>query len=224
MVEVELRVVDDPALEVAGLLAAAARAGESIVLTGGSTPRRAYELAAELEPDWSGATVWWGDERCVPPGDARSNFGMARGALLDRLQRAPREIHRVRGELDPEAAAQLYEGELRGVALDLLLLGIGADGHTASLFPNAPALAERERLVVRAEAGLEPFVPRVTLTLPAIAAARHVVFLATGAGKADAVARAFRDAPSRDTPASLARGRRTTAVLDAAAAELLLET
>jgi 6-phosphogluconolactonase len=219
-VDVELRVVDDPAGEVAGLLAGAARAGDSIVLTGGSTPRRAYELAAELEPDWSGATVWWGDERAVPPDDARSNYAMAKEALLDRLDRPPREVHRILG-VDPTESARLYENELRGVSLDLLLLGIGPDGHTASLFPNAPTLDERERLVVAAEAGLEPFVPRVTLTLPAIASARDVVFLVTGKDKADAVARAFAHDPSPATPSSLARGRRTTAILDEAAAALL---
>ena len=219
--DVELRVVDDPAREVAERLAAAARRGAAIVLTGGSTPRGAYELAAELEPDWSRATVWWGDERCVPPDDERSNFGMARAALLERLERGPREVHRIRGELEPEAGAALYDQELRGAALDLLLLGIGPDGHTASLFPNAPALDERERLVLAADAGLAPFVPRVTLTLAAIAAACEVVFLATGPDKADAVERAFGRPPSPETPASLARGRRTAAVLDAAAASLL---
>jgi 6-phosphogluconolactonase len=220
-VDVELRVVDDPAQEVAELLAAAARRGEAIVLTGGSTPRRAYELAAGLEPDWSRATVWWGDERCVPPDDERSNFGMTRAALLDRLEHEPREVHRIRGELGPAEAARLYEDELRGVALDLILLGIGSDGHTASLFPNAPQLEEQERLAVPAEAGLEPFVPRVTLTLRAIAAAREVVFLATGPDKAEAVERAFGQPPSLETPASLARGRRTAAVLDSAAASRL---
>jgi 6-phosphogluconolactonase len=219
-VDVEVRVVDDPAGAVAGLLADAARAGDAIVLTGGSTPRRAYELAAERQPDWSAATVWWGDERAVPPEDARSNYRLAKEALLDRLARGPREVHRILG-VDPTEAARLYENELRGVSLDLLLLGIGADGHTASLFPNAPALDERERLVVAAEAGLEPFVPRVTLTLPAIASARDVVFLVTGEEKAEAVARAFAREPSPATPSSLARGHRTTAVLDRAAASRL---
>ena len=127
----------------------------------------------------------------------------------------------MRGELDPAEAALLYEGELRGVALDVLLLGVGSDGHTASLFPNAPGLEEQARLVVAADAGLEPFVPRVTLTLPAIAAARTVVFLATGPDKAEAVERAFGRPPSPETPASLARGLRTVAVLDAAAVSLL---
>jgi 6-phosphogluconolactonase len=220
-VDVELRVVDDPAREVAELLASAARRGESIVLTGGSTPRRAYEFAAWFEPDWSRAAVWWSDERCVPPDDERSNFGMARATLLDRLERQPREVHRIRGELDPTEAARLYEQELQGVALDLVQLGIGPDGHTASLFPNAPTLDERERLVVPAEPGFEPFVPRATLTLPAIAASSYVVFLVTGADKAEAVERAFAQPPSPETPSSLARGQHTVAYLDAAAAARL---
>ena len=97
-------------------------------------------------------------------------------------------------------------------------LGIGADGHTASLFPHAPALEERERLTVAVEAGLEPHVPRVTMTIPALAAAELALYLVTGEGKAEAVERAFRGPPGPDTPASLVRGRRTVAVLDAAAA------
>jgi 6-phosphogluconolactonase len=220
MPDVELHVVDDPAREVASLLVAAARAGDSIFLSGGSTPRRAYQLAAELEAGWSRASLWWGDERCVPPWDDRSNYRMAREALLDRIGSLP-DVHRIRGELPPEEAAAQYDGELRGVSIGLLLLGIGPDGHTASLFPNAPSLDETERLVVAAEAGLEPFVPRVTLTLPAIATARDAVFLVAGADKAEAAERAFAAEPSRDTPSSLARGRRTVAYLDAAAAARL---
>jgi 6-phosphogluconolactonase len=220
-VDVDVSVVEDPAQEVAKLLGAAARAGEEIVLTGGSTPRRAYETAARLAPDWSRASVWWGDERCVPQDDERSNYRMAREALLDRLERSPREVHRIRGELDPSEAARRYEHELTGVSLDLLLLGIGPDGHTASLFPYAPGLDEDERLVIACDAALEPFVPRVSLTLPAIAAARDVVFLVTGEDKAEAVERAFARPPSAATPASLARGRATRAVLDEAAASRL---
>jgi 6-phosphogluconolactonase len=130
-------------------------------------------------------------------------------------------VHRVRGELEPAAAAAAYDAELRGERLNLILLGIGPDGHTASLFPHAPSLRERDRLAVDAEAGLEPFVPRVTLTLPAIASADLVVFLVTGAGKAEAVRHAFAEPPSETTPASLARGRRTVAILDRAAASAL---
>lgn len=199
-------------------LAEAARDGRQIALSGGSTPRRAYEFAAELEPDWGGVGLWWGDERCVPPDDERSNFRLAREALLDRLAQPPATVHRIRGELEPEEAGRRYDEELRGMTLDVVLLGIGTDGHTASLFPHAAALAEAERLAVAA-AG--PDVPRVTLTPPALRSARHVVFLAVGEEKAEAVERAFAIAPDPGTPASLIRGERTTAILDRAAAQRL---
>jgi 6-phosphogluconolactonase len=211
---VDVRVVDDPALEVAELLVGAEG---NVALAGGSTPRKAYE-AARRRRDWSGVAFWWSDERCVPPDDERSNYRMARLALLDEIDA---EEHRIRGELGGDEAARLYEEELRGVTIDLCLLGIGPDGHTASLFPNAPSLDERERRVVAAAPGLEPFVERVTFTLPAIAAAREVVFLVAGEDKAEAVRRAFGEPASRDTPSSLARGERTIAFLDAAAAARL---
>ena len=212
---------EEAARIVADLLGAAAQAGAEITLTGGSTPRRAYELAAEA--DWSAAGVWWGDERCVPPDDERSNFRLARESLLDRLEREPRGVHRIKGELEPERAAAAYEEELRGVQLDLILLGLGPDGHVASLFPKAPSLEERERLVVSAPAQLEPFVDRVTLTLPALCAGREVVFLVTGEDKAEAVERAFAAPASPETPASLVRSAegRTLVVLDPAASSKL---
>jgi 6-phosphogluconolactonase len=203
-------------------LAAAARAGGHIVLTGGTTPRRAYELAAELEPDWSRAEVWWGDERCVPPDDERSNYAMAKAALLDRLAVAPAAVHRIRGELGRDDGAADYERELGGLAhFDLLLLGLGPDGHVASLYPDQPTLDETVRNVVGAEARLQPFVDRITLTLPILDASRHVLFLVAGADKADAAHRAFAGEPSHSTPGSLVRGAATTALLDAAAAALL---
>ena len=208
---------------VAGVLAHAARAGQQIALSGGSTPRRAYELAAAREPDWSRAGVWWGDERCVPPDHEWSNFRLARETLLDRVTRAPAAVHRIRGELGGEAAARAYDAELREAgALDVVLLGVGPDGHVASLFPNAPALDERDRLAVSVDAALEPFVERVTLTVPALVAARDVVFLATGPGKADAVARALASAHLA-TPASLVRSHAGTTrlVADRAAAARL---
>src|ERR1700752_3512655 len=102
MSEVEIVVVDDPASIVADMLASAARDGGHIVLTGGSTPARAYELAAERAPDWSRTQLWWGDERCVPPDDERSNYGMAKRTLLDRLEEQPTAVHRMRGELRPD--------------------------------------------------------------------------------------------------------------------------
>jgi 6-phosphogluconolactonase len=220
---VDLTVCDDAegvASTVADELVAAARAGDAIALTGGHSPGRAYELAAEREPDWSAASVWWGDERCVPPEDERSNFRLARETLLDRLEAIPREVQRIRGELGPEEAAQEYDELLRGVGLDLVLLGIGPDGHTASLFPDEPALEERERRAIAAEAKLEPFVDRVTLTVPVLSSAPAVVFIVTGEEKADAVERSFARPPGPATPASLIRSAagRTRLVVDSAAA------
>jgi 6-phosphogluconolactonase len=220
--DVELVVCPDveaAAQAAAERLAEAARAGAAIALSGGSTPRRAFEIVAQLEPNWRRAAAWWGDERCVPPHDARSNYRLAREALLDRLARPP-EVHRIRGELGAEAAAAAYEEELGDLRLDLALMGIGPDGHTASLFPNAPTLDERERRVVAAEPGLEPFVERVTLTLPALRASRLVLFLVTGDGKTEAARRAFAEEPSKETPASLLRSEDgvTVAILDRAAA------
>jgi 6-phosphogluconolactonase len=214
---------DAAARRVAELLAESARKGDEIVLTGGRTPGRAYELAAGLEPDWSRASVWWGDERCVPPDDERSNYGLARRTLFDRLAAQPERVHRIRGEDDPAAAAASYERELRGTTLDLLLLGLGPDGHLASLFPNAPGLSETERLVIPAEPGLEPFVERVTLTPPALRGARRIVFLVTGADKAEAVAGALAGTPDPAVPGSLIRAEsgETLAILDQEAASRL---
>ena len=220
---VELRVCND-AEEVASVVAdelvAAARAGHSIILTGGSSPGRAYELAAEREPDWSAASLWWGDERCVPPEDERSNFRLAQETLLDRVEARPREVQRIHGELGAEEAAAEYDRLLRGVRLDLVLLGLGPDGHAASLFPGQPTLDERERRAVPAEAKLEPFVDRVTMTVPVISSAPVVLFIVAGARKADAVERAFERPPTAETPASLIRSAsgRTTVVADTAAA------
>ena len=222
--DVEIRIVDDEeavARAVAARLAEQARSGGHIVLTGGSTPRRAYELAAEQEPDWSRVQLWWGDERCVPPEHDLSNYGMAKAALLDRLETAPSAVHRMQGELGKEAGAAGYERDLRPVeAFDLVLLGLGPDGHIASLFPGRPTLDEEERRAIGAEAGFEPFVDRITLTLPALQAAREVLFLLAGGEKADAAARALAGEPSRATPGSLARAELgpTRAVLDRAAA------
>ncbi len=180
------------------------------------------ERAAELRPDWSGAGVWWSDERCVEPdGASMSNYAMANESLLSRLGHAPR-VHRIRGELQREAAAEEYERELDDTQIGLMLLGIGPDGHVASLFPNAASLEERERKVIGVPAGFQPYVDRVTFTLPVLNSPPLVVFLVTGENKADAVHRAFAEEPGPHTPASLVRGRdRTLAVLDAAAAARL---
>ncbi|MBV8080734.1 MAG: 6-phosphogluconolactonase [Actinobacteria bacterium] len=204
MTRPRIHVVLDPAAVVGGLLAEAAARGETIVLTGGSTPGKAYERAAALEPNWSNVSLWWGDERCVPPDDDRSNYGLAKRTLLDRLAGEP-DVHRIRGELQPADAAGEYEKAIEGATLDLLLLGLGPDGHVASLFPGSQQLFERDRLVTSGEAGLEPFVDRVTLTLPALLSAKRVVFLVAGGDKADAVARAFTGEITDDVPAGLLR-------------------
>ena len=224
MNDVEIIVDENPASVVADMLAAKARQGGHVVLTGGSTPADAYELAAAREPDWSRVELWWGDERCVPPDDERSNYGMAKRTLLDNLAAQPAAVHRMRGELGREAGAEDYDRELGDLArFDLVLLGLGPDGHIASLYPDQPTLDETERRVVAAEAHLEPFVDRITLTLPMLRAAHAIVFLVAGAEKADACARAFAGEPSRSTPGSLVRAISgpTTAVLDPAAARLL---
>jgi 6-phosphogluconolactonase len=186
-------------------------------LSGGSAPGPAYEKAAALEPDWARARLWWGDERCVPPADERSNFLLVKRTLLDRIEHQPAEVHRIRGELGGEPAAAEYDRELEGVRLGLALQGLGPDGHTASLFPNSPDLDERAR---RAIAVPHEDVERVTMTLPVLTAASQVVFLVVGAEKAEAVARAFGGPPDPAVPGSLLRSAdgETIALLDRAAA------
>src|SRR5438874_547984 len=139
------------------------------------------------------------------------------------LPAQPRGVPRIQGELGPEAAAAGYDAELESVQLDLVLLGIGPDGHAASLFPNQPTLDERSRRAIPAEAKLEPFVDRVTMTLPALCSAPEVLFLVSGDSKAEAVEHAFGRSPSQDTPSSLIRSAdgRTRVVADAAAAARL---
>jgi 6-phosphogluconolactonase len=213
--DIEIVVAEHPAQDVAERLAAAARKGGHIVLTGGSTPRIAYELAAGLETDWTAVELWWAD-------DERSNYGMAKQALVDRVSVGA--VHRMRGELGRDQGAELYEQELGALErFDLVLLGLGPDGHLASLYPGQATLDETERRVIGAEAKLEPYVDRITLTLPMLRRANEVLFLVTGKDKADAAKRAFAGEPSRSTPGSLVRaaGGRTTAVLDADAAALL---
>lgn len=201
----ELHVLDDPAVVVGELLATQARAGGSIALTGGSTPGRAYERAAALQPDWSAASIWWGDERCVPPDDERSNYLLTEETLLSHLETQPKQVHRVRGELPPEEAAAELDAALAGVTLDLVLLGMGSDGHVASLFPGSPQLAVEDRRAVNGPPGLEPLVERVTMTMPVLRAARRIVLLVTGEAKAGPIARAFGTEIDEELPASLLR-------------------
>jgi 6-phosphogluconolactonase len=201
----ELKVVADPAAALAVVLADQAARGGSIVLTGGGSVAEAYERAAALEPDWGRVTLWWGDERCVPPDDERSNYRLAKEALLDRLETPPAEVHRIRGEIEPAAAADELDAALAGVKLDLLLLGLGPDGHMASLFAGSPQLQVLDRRAAWGPAGLEPFVDRVTMTLPTIHSAGLIVFIVAGEDKSEAVARVFGQEPSHEIPASLAR-------------------
>jgi 6-phosphogluconolactonase len=212
-------VSDDPAGAAVELLA---KADGHVCITGGSTPRKAYERVAVERPDWTGVHVWFTDERCVPPDHEHSNFRMANEALLSRIEGAA--VHRMKGELGPDEGAADYERELSDAgrpAFDLILLGIGPDVHTCSLFPGDDALGERERPVVGVETpGMAPLVPRITLTLPTVNASRQIVFLVTGEDKADAVARAFSGRRDPMAPASLVEGN-STVLLDEAAARRL---
>jgi 6-phosphogluconolactonase len=227
---IDVRVVSDPAAEVADLLLDVACAGGHIALSGGSTPRRAYEIASERDADLSAATLWLGDERVVPADDERSNLRMVRAALTERLpeERRP-QLMPVDTALGHDAAAVAYEALLRATVgnhprLDLALMGLGPDGHTASLFPGKPALQENHHFAVGVpDAGMEPYVPRVTLTLPLFNTAREVVFLVAGADKASAVARAFGATPDETAPAAHVRPGAGTLMLvldPPAAAEL----
>ncbi len=172
----------------------AARGRWVVALAGGGTPKPIYARLAEAgysqRIDWAGVHVFFGDERCVPPDDARSNYRMARETLLDLVPLPPENVHRIRGEDDPALAALAYEQEIRRLfrtpalpAFDLICLGMGDNGHTASLFPGTASLREQERLV--APQYVEVMQTwRVTMTAPLLNAARHVAFFVEGAGKA----------------------------------------
>jgi 6-phosphogluconolactonase len=176
-----------------------------IALSGGGTPRGLYERLAgpayaERIP-WESVHVFWGDERCVPPFDPQSDYGMAKATLLDHVPIAEGHIHRIRGEDEPELVAGEYERLLRrtfgamtgpppsvpGARIDLTLLGLGEDAHTASLFPGTDAVQERQRWVVPVEAPASPR-RRVSLTPPILNASAHTLFMVTGVEKAGAVA------------------------------------
>ncbi len=168
-----------------------------VALSGGSTPRRLYTLLGSLpyrnDIGWKQVHVFWADERCVPEYHEESNFKLAVDTLLSRVAIPRENIHRIRGEDGPERAAEEYERNIRSFfgttefpVFDLILLGAGEDGHTASLFPGSPALRERTRLA--AAVHLEPPKPgRVTLTLPVLNHAAQTLFLASGNAKAGVV-------------------------------------
>jgi 6-phosphogluconolactonase len=203
-----------------------------VALSGGSTPSRVYPLL--LEParrdaiDWSAVEFFWGDERAVPPDHPQSNFGSAYGMLISQLPDVrPDRIHRMQAESpDLDAAALAYETELRLAfgarggappAFDLIWLGMGRDGHTASLFPGTPALDETARWAVPCSpAALER---RLTLTFPVLNAARETLFVVTGADKADALARVR--AGDGDLPASRVSGPAVHWIVDTAAAAMV---
>lgn len=180
----------------------------SVALSGGSTPGALYRLLAEPpyreQIPWEAVHLFWGDERCVPPSDPGSNYRLAHETLLAHVPIPPQNVHRVRGELEPEAAARAYERELQDffcgpkTRFDLILLGLGSDGHTASLFPASQALDETERPALAVEAVYEdrPAL-RVTLTLPVLNSARQVWFLVTGGGKAGIVQAVLKGPPGR---------------------------
>ena len=223
------------AAEVARCLRDAARdrGVAHLALSGGSSPRRAYELLREELESFQDVEVWFVDERCVPPEHEQSNFRLAREALLEGAPGlASERVHRMRGELGPHEGARSYETELRErwpapeaasagrsesmPALDIAVLGIGPEAHVASLFPDAATLEERERLCLGVSDSPKPPPQRITLSLPVLHAARRCLLLATGAEKKGAV-EAMLGEPSRHAPASLLRRERLIVVLDDAA-------
>ena len=199
--------------------AVAARGLFTVALSGGSTPRALYQLLASpafaSRVDWSSIHVFWGDERGVPPDDPASNYRMARETLLDHVPIPAEHVHRIKGELPPEEAALAYEEKLRaffsahdlivgnGPRFDFVLLGLGDNGHTASLFPGSSALHERSRWVLAQEVEATPR-QRLTLTPLALNAAAHLAFLVEGEGKAEMVRKVLTSPPQPDTlPAQL---------------------
>ena len=210
----------------------------SVALSGGSTPRAVFarlagDAASRLRVSWRQIDWWWSDERAVPPRDPASNFRMAFESLLGHVPIDPARVHRLKGEVEPAQAASEYERDLRAAfgassreipRFDLVLLGLGADGHTASLFPGTAALAERERLVVANDVPAMRAV-RLTFTLPLINRARRVAFLVSGADKASILARVL-EGPRGLLPAQLvsADDGELVWIVDSAAARDLAAT
>jgi 6-phosphogluconolactonase len=182
---------------IAGRIGDARRAGRDlhIALAGGTTPRRAYELLAQIEGSWKHVHLWLGDERCVPADDPESNARMVRESLYANARAEPSQLHAVPSPEIPEDAAWLYGLEIHrrvpDVTFDIVLLGMGPDGHTCSLFPGHPVLDVRAAPVAAVRGAPKPPPERVTLTLPVVRRARFTLLLATGAEKRDALARAL---------------------------------
>lgn len=183
----------------------------TVVLSGGTTPAGLYiRLHAppyELDLEWNKTEIFFSDERCVGPDDSSSNYRMAHEALLQRVYMKPeKNAHRIKGELGPEKAAEDYEATIKKVLgdeiprFDLILLGVGNDGHTASLFPGSSALEETSRLAVPA---MEQEIKRVSLTLPVLNNARNVIFMATGSSKAQVIGDILEEGNPNNLPAGL---------------------
>jgi len=190
--------------------ALAAQGRFTVALSGGSTPKSVYEQLVAPPIDWQHVHVFWGDERCVPPVHPDSNYGLAQRAWLAHINIPAQNVHRLRGELDPAQAARQYEDELRAIfgtlpRFDLVWLGMGADAHTASLFPGTPALHEQQRWVV-AQYVDQLQATRLTLTPLIINQAANVTFLVTGSDKAAALQAVWRGPHDPDQfPAQIVR-------------------
>jgi 6-phosphogluconolactonase len=201
--------------------AIAARGEAHIALAGGSSPKRCHELLVGEDVDWARVHVWCSDERCVPPDDEESNWRMIRASLLDHVRVPEAQQHRALGERGPEDAARGYEAEIRATVpdavFDVVMCGMGPDGHTMSLFPGHAEVAERERLVIGVTDSPKPPPERVTFTLPLVHAARHTLLLVSGASKADALS-AVLERVDPAVPASLLREGRLEIIADDAAA------
>jgi 6-phosphogluconolactonase len=218
-VTIEPQVLDDPSAAAAERLAGAAARGGHVVITGGSTPRAAYERTAGLLDDWSGVELWFTDERCVAPEHEHSNFGMAEKALLGQIE--PAAVHRMKGELGAHDGADDYEQQLGDKSLGLVLLGMGPDGHVASLFPGHPS-SSTSGTVIAVRNSPKPPPDRISVTMDVINRSRQVWFCVSGPDKAEAVAKGVLGTGKEPVPAALASGTEATIWLvdTAAAADL----
>lgn len=188
------------------------QAKTSVALSGGSTPKALFDLltrpAYKDRIDWSALGIYWGDERCVPPDDPDSNYGMAKGHLLDKVP--AKLVYRMKGEIDPKEAAAGYEKLLPPGSFDLALQGLGSNSHTASLFPHTDVLQVADRRVAAVWVQ-EVNMWRITITIPELQRSRHILFLATGEDKAEAVQTVIRGPLDIDSyPAQVVRDAQGT--------------